>query len=93
MQKNSEFFSDLGKMMSAAGGTLLELRKEVEGMVTAQVEKMSGKMGLVSREEFEAVREMAQAARLKNEELERRLEVLEKVGGPLKAVNAAKNMG
>ena len=89
MQKSSDFFSDLTKMMTSAGGTLLELRKEVEGMVSAQMEKWAGKMNMVTRDEFEAVRAMAQTAREENEALKIRLETLEALA-PQKTVASAK---
>jgi len=70
-------FDDLTRMAGGAATALLETRHEVERMITAQCEKITQKMDLVSREEFEVVRDMAQKSRTENEALRARLETLE----------------
>ena len=77
MQSNP-FLDDLAKIATSAGGTLLEWRKEVEQMCQQAFDKMATKMQLVSREEFEIVREMAIKARAENEALKSRLDAIEK---------------
>ena len=67
----------MARMATAAGSTLLEWRREAERMAQEAAEKMAVKMQLVSREEFEVVREMAAQARIENEALKQRLEALE----------------
>jgi len=89
MQKNNPFFDDLARIATSAGSTMLEWRKEVERMVQEQMEKLATKMQLVSREEFEAVRAMAQQARLENEALKKRLDALDG-GKPASAAKPAK---
>lgn len=74
---NNPFLDDLAKMATSAGGTLLEWRKEVEQMCQQAFDKMATRMQLVSREEFEIVREMAAKARAENEALKARLDALE----------------
>lgn len=87
MQKNNPFFDDITKLATSAGGTLLEWRKEMERMFQESIEKMAAKMNMVSREEFEVVREMAAKARQENESLGARLEKLEKTAKkPVKKV-------
>lgn len=77
MQKDNKFFDDLARMASGATGTLLEMKHEVESMVTQQMEKLLRKMDLVTREDFNLVREMAVKARVEQEKLCKRLEDLE----------------
>lgn len=71
------FLDDLAKLATSAGGALLEWRKEVEHICQQVFDKMAIKMQLVSREEFEIVREMATKARAENEALKACLAVLE----------------
>ncbi len=81
MQTNHPLFDDLAKLASGAAGAALEIKREIEAQVTAQMEKMLQKLNLVKREEFEAVREMAARARAQQEEMEARLAALEKKAG------------
>lgn len=76
--KQTPFFDDLSKMASGAAGAMMDMRREVEQMVGAQLKQVTAKMDLVSREEFEVVKAMAKKARLENEALKERLEKLEK---------------
>jgi BMFP domain-containing protein YqiC len=77
MQKNNPFFDDMARMATAAGSTLLEWRREAERLAQEAAEKMATKMQLISREEFEVVREMASKARAENEVLTQRIAALE----------------
>ena len=63
--------------MTDAAGMAQGVRREAEGVFKAQFERMIRDMDLVTREEFEAVREMAQLAREENDRLLARLEALE----------------
>lgn len=78
MQKDHKFFEDIARMASSAGGTLMEMKREMEAMVTTQVEKMLRRMDLVTREDFNLVREMAVKARTEQEKLAARVAELEK---------------
>lgn len=60
-------------------GTLAGLKREVEGVVRHQLDRLLAGMDLVTREEFDTVREMAVKARMENEQLEARLVALEAV--------------
>jgi BMFP domain-containing protein YqiC len=53
------------------------VRREVETVVKTQIEKLLRELDVVSREEFEAVREMALIAREENDKLAARLAELE----------------
>lgn len=78
MQKNSKFFEDIAKLASGAGSTFMEMKHEIDNMVMTQVDKVLRRMNLVTREEFDAVKEMAAKARTEQEKIEARLEALEK---------------
>lgn len=70
-------FDDFTRLMNDAAGMAQGVRREAETMVRAQAGKILSTMELVSREEFEAVREMATLAREQNTRLEARLAALE----------------
>ena len=74
---SSRLFDELAKLMSNAAGAAQGLRREVDLLVKSQVERVLGDLSLVQREEFEAVREMAQRAREENERLKARIAILE----------------
>ncbi len=78
MQKDNRFFEDMARMASGATGTLFDMKREFEAAIAAKCEQWFHKTGMVSREEFETVREMAQKAREENEALKARLDALEK---------------
>jgi BMFP domain-containing protein YqiC len=71
------FFDEIGKLMTDAAGVASSARKEVDGFVKSQVERLLRDADVVTREEFDAVREMAILAREENEELKARLAALE----------------
>ena len=77
MQTQNRFFDDLARMAGGTLGLLTGLRTEVEAMVRQQLQRLLGDMQLVSREEFEAVKEMAAKARLEQEIAAKRLAALE----------------
>lgn len=78
MQTDNRFFEDVAKLATSALGTVQGMAQEVETLVRQQVDRIVGRMDLVSRDEFEAVREMAENARVENEQLSARLDALEK---------------
>jgi BMFP domain-containing protein YqiC len=58
------------------------VRRELEQVVKGQFERWLATLDVVTREEFEAVKEMAAHARDENDKLEARLAALEaKLGG------------
>ncbi len=77
MQTDNRFFDDMARVAGGAMGVLSGLKGEIESMVHAQVERILGRMDLVPREDFEAVREMAQRAREEQEALADRVARLE----------------
>ena len=68
---------DIARLATDAAGAAQGVRREVETVVTTQIERLLRDMDVVTREEFEAVREMALLARDENEKLAARLAALE----------------
>jgi BMFP domain-containing protein YqiC len=76
-QTTGRFFDELGKLITGAAGAADGVRKEIEGVVRAQAERVLHELDVVQREEFEAVKAMAQKAREENELLKERIIALE----------------
>lgn len=76
-QTRSRLFDDFSRLMTDAAGLADGARREVETLARSQIERLMAGMDIVSREEFEAVREMAALARAQNEKLEARIAALE----------------
>jgi len=76
-QTRSRVFDDFAKLMTDAAGLAEGARREVETLARTQLERLMSGMDFVSREEFEAVKEMAALARAENEKLEARVAALE----------------
>lgn len=76
-QTQNRIFDELGRLFTNAAGAAQGVRQEVETVLRGQAERLIADMDLVTREEFEAVRAMAQLAREENEALKARIEALE----------------
>ena len=76
-QTQSRFFDDLSKLMTDAAGLADGARREAQTFARTQMERMMAGMDIVTREEFEAVKEMAARARDDNEKLAHRVAALE----------------
>ncbi len=74
---SSKFFDEVAKLMTNAAGAAQGVRNELDTLVKAQVERVLGDLDVVQREEFEAVRAMAQKAREENDILTARIAELE----------------
>ncbi|MDY0871359.1 accessory factor UbiK family protein [Dongia rigui] len=77
MQSDNRILDDMAKVATGALGSLTGLRSEIEAKVQQQLERLLSKMNLVSREEFETMKSVAQAAREEQIKLERRLQEIE----------------
>lgn len=77
MQTRSTLFDDLSQLMTNAAGVAQGMREEAQTLMRGRVERFLADSQLVTREEFEAVRDMAQKAREENEALSARLAALE----------------
>ena len=78
-QTTGRFFDELGKLITDAAGAAQGVRKEVESVVRTQAENILRELDIVQREEFEAVKAMAQKAREENEQLKQRVALLEEL--------------
>lgn len=76
-QTSNRFLDEFAKLMTDAAGAADGLKREVSGVMRAQAERMLSEMDVVKREEFEAVKAMAEKARAENERLEARIAALE----------------
>ena len=75
MQTENRFFDDLSKMLNGVAGTVAGMGREAS--MRERMKEWIGGMDFVSREEFEAVKAMAAAARDEAEALRARIAVLE----------------
>jgi len=77
MQSENRFFDDLAKVANGALGSIAGFGSELEARLRDQAEKVLARMDVVRREEFDAVKAMAQKARETQEALEARVASLE----------------
>ncbi|SET55748.1 accessory factor UbiK family protein [Paracoccus homiensis] len=78
MTTENKFFDDISKLMTNAMGVAQGAKSEAETAMKGWVDRWLADRDFVTREEFEAVREMAIKARTENAELKARLDALEK---------------
>ncbi|MBK6411708.1 accessory factor UbiK family protein [Sphingopyxis sp.] len=89
MQSENRFFDDLAKMVNGVAGTVAGAGREAEAAMRERAKEWVGRMDFVSREEFEAVKQMAATARAETEALKARLDKLEGTAKPAATANAA----
>ena len=83
MQSENRMFDDLVKMVNGVAGTMAGVGREAESSMREKMREWVGGVDFVGRDEFEAVKAMAAAARDENEILKARIATLEaKVAGP-----------
>ncbi len=80
MQSENRFFDDFVKVMNGAAGTFAGMTREAEGAFRERMRDWIGGLDMVSRDEFEAVKAIAVAAREENQLLKVRIEALEAAG-------------
>lgn len=90
MQTKGKIFDDLARVANGAAGTLSGVRGEIDGIVRRRLERVLSDMDLVTRDEFETVREVAAKARLEQEALEKKVAALE---AEVKALRSGKKTG
>ena len=73
----NRILDDIARLATDAAGAAQGVRREVETVVKTQIERLLRDLDVVTREEFEAVREMALIAREENDKLAARLKALE----------------
>ncbi len=77
MQTRDKFFDDISQLMTNAAGMAQGMKTEAETAMKSWMERWLADSDLVTREEFDAVREMAVKAREENESLAARIAELE----------------
>ena len=77
MQTRSKIFDDLSQLMTNAMGVAQGARTEAETAMKSMIDRWMADRDFVTREEFDAVRAMAQKAREENEALRARLDAME----------------
>jgi BMFP domain-containing protein YqiC len=83
MQSENRMFDDFVKMVNGVAGNMAGMGREAESSMREKMREWMAGAHFVSRDEFEAVKAMAAAARDENEILKSRLAALEaKVAGP-----------
>ena len=78
MQTRNKVFDDISQLMTNAMGVAQGAREEAETAMKSMIDRWLADRDFVTREEFDAVRAMAQKAREENEALKARLDALEK---------------
>ncbi|WP_375402524.1 accessory factor UbiK family protein [uncultured Sphingomonas sp.] len=77
MQSENRMFDDLMKVVSGAAGTLAGVGREAQGSARERAREWIGGLDFVSRDEFEAVKAMAAAARDEADTLRARIDAIE----------------
>lgn len=77
MQSDNRIFDDFVKFVNGAAGTMAGMAREGESAARERFKSFVGGMDFVARDEFEAVKAMAVAARDENDALRARIEALE----------------
>jgi BMFP domain-containing protein YqiC len=77
MQSEKRILDDISKVLTGMAGTVAGMGREAEAGLKERAREWVAGMDLVSREEFEAVKQMAATARAEAEELKSRLAKLE----------------
>ena len=80
MQQGNKFFDDMSKLMTNAMGVAQGAKTEAETAMKGFIDRWMADRDFVTREEFDAVRAMAQKAREENEALAARIAALEARG-------------
>lgn len=82
MTTSNRIFDDFSKLMTNAMGVAQGAKDEAQTAFNGWINRWLAERDFVTREEFEAVREMAIKARTENAELRARLDALEAKAAP-----------
>lgn len=77
MQTRNKIFDDLSQVMTNAMGVAQGAKDEAENAMKGMMDRWLADRDFVTRDEFDAVRAMAQKAREENEALKGRLDAME----------------
>ena len=89
MQSQNRLFDDFVKVMNGAAGTIAGMTREAQSAMQDRARDWIGGLDMVSREEFEAVKAIATAAREESQALRARVEALEAAIGAKAAAGKA----
>ena len=78
MQSRSKILDDVSQLMTNAMGVAQGAREEAETAIKSIIDRWVADHDFVTREEFDAVKAMAQKAREENDNLKARLDAIEK---------------
>lgn len=78
MQTRNRIFDDISQLMTNAMGVAQGAKGEAETAINGLIERWLADRDFVTREEFDAVRAMAEKAREENAALSTRLDAVEK---------------
>ncbi len=81
MQSQNKILEDIAKIVNGAAGTIAGMGREAESSARERAREWIGGLDFVSRDEFEAVKAMAAAARDEADALKARLDALEAKAG------------
>ena len=81
MQTRNKIFDDISQLMTNAMGVAQGAKDEAETAMKGMIDRWLADRDFVTREEFDAVRAMAQKAREENDALKARLDALERGAG------------
>lgn len=77
MQSENPLIADMVKLANSAAGTFAGMTREARQGARERLKEALGGLDFVSREEFDAVKDMASRAREENAKLEARVAALE----------------
>ncbi len=77
MSSDNKLFEDISRIANSAIGAIAGAGKEAEGVVRDKIERYLDTLHLVRRDEFDAVKTMAENTRAENEKLHQRIAALE----------------
>ena len=77
MQSRNRIFDDAARVAGGALETLAGMRREIEDMIRHRIDMILSNRDLVTRDEFDAVKEIAVSARAEQQRLEGRIVELE----------------
>ncbi len=77
MQSQNPLIADFVKLANAAAGTFAGMSREARDSAREKLKEAMGGLDFVSREEFDAVKDMAARAREENDALKARIDALE----------------
>ena len=80
MQTRNPIFDEFAKLATGAAGVAQGVGEEARSFWRSQIERMIADMDMVRRDEFDAVKDLAAAARTEVDVLKARLDALEVAG-------------